>query len=259
MTPTLNFDIKGTGKPIVFLNGFYETREVWSQFITPIKSQYKTICIDLPGFGASQALENTTIESVADTVYENLRSMKIDNFIIVGHSLGGYVALAIAEKYPDSISGLCMFNSTAFEDNEDKKVMRNKTITYLQEHGVESFLKPFVPPLFYPLTRKKFESQISEIIKNGLGLKSENIQAYVEAMRDRPDRTHVLKNAKYPVLYIIGKNDNAVPLQNSIDQCYFAEKSYNLILGNAAHMCMFEKEKESQNMILYFANECLNP
>ena len=242
----------GSGDPIVFLHGFCESKEYWDIIAEPLSGTNRVVCIDLPGFGKSLHTSELSIEDMAEEVAKALEKLEIGSFMLVGHSLGGYVSLALAENMPGFIKGLCLFHSTALPDSEEKKQQRNKTIKYLEENGVEAFIKPFVPPLFAPANRKRCDGDINKLIKTGLSTSIESIKNTTAAMRDRPDRTHVLSEAEYPVLFIIGKKDTTVKLEDILTQCHLPSESYVQFLGDTAHQGIFEKPQETLQMIHSF-------
>ena len=158
----LSFIEAGKGLPVVFLHGFCETREIWENFLEPLSSVCRVILIDLPGFGGNPPLESPlTIADMAEQVYNTILAIGVDQCIMIGHSMGGYVALAFCEKFPSRLKGLGLFHSTAYADSSEKKQARDKTIDFIERYGTEEFVEEFVPPLFLKVVEKIF-SMISE-------------------------------------------------------------------------------------------------
>ncbi len=236
----LSYDRRGRGKTVVFIHGFCEAKEYWDSTLKVMSEHFTCISIDLPGFGSSAAIGDVSIENLAEAVYFQLNSMEINEFVLVGHSLGGYVALALAQKYPDTILGLVMCNSTAFADAEEKKMQRDKTVKFLDDNGLEEFVRPFVPPMFFPKKRKDCQAAIAEIIDMGLRADVNAVKATIKAMKNRLDRSSVIKNAKFPVLYIVGKDDGSVKIEDSIRQCHLAPVSFVLFLDECDHQAIHE-------------------
>jgi len=255
----LAYTEQGQGLPVVFLHGFCESKEIWNHYQQEIANNCRFIAIDLPGFGESSNVldENETIATMAQKVVNTLQELKISHFALVGHSLGGYVSLEIINQFPAHVLGLCMFNSTAFADNDDKKEARNKTIRYVQEHGVEAFIRPFVPGLFYHTNREKCASAIQLLVDIGLKTPKQSIVIITEAMRDRTDFTLLLEDLTFPVLFIVGKQDTAVLLSNSLNQCSLPQHSTSVFYHHTGHMAMFEKEKESLEALKNWINSIL--
>lgn len=243
----------GKGSTVVFLHGFCEWKGYWLPAVDVLSASFECICIDLPGHGNSPVMPNITMEDMAKEVVDTLTKLHIYDFTLVGHSMGGYVALAIAEQFPEKVKGLCLCNSTAMPDSEEKKQQRNKTIDYLRENGVKAFIKPFVPPLFHPENRDACADIIEAITERGLKLKNEAIAAATIAMRNRPDRTHVLKQINVPVLFIIGKNDTAVKFEDIMPQVSMPRHTYIQINEPCGHQSLYECKHESIKMIESFA------
>ncbi|MFN0048465.1 MAG: alpha/beta fold hydrolase [Cytophagales bacterium] len=254
----LSYSDNGKGNALVFLHGYCESMAVWNAFDAQLSQTNRVICIDLPGYGKSKPIPHLSMESMADAVFEAINHLEIKHFVVIGHSMGGYVALALAEKHPKSIMGLCLFHSTAYPDSEEKQAQRNKTIKYLNENGVEAFIRPFVPPLFHSPNRERCKASIQKLIDIGLSTPLNVISESAAAMRDRPDRTHVLSESKFPVLFIVGKNDGAVKPEDSMAQSLLPSKSYVQILGETGHQGLFERESETIKMLEAFEHICFN-
>lgn len=245
MSPLLAYSVEGIGNPIVFIHGFCETQEIWTDFRQIFNTNFLTISVDLPGFGLSAPLEKEcSIPAMAQCLKNTIDHLQLEKIVLVGHSLGGYVALSFAELFPENVAGICLFHSTAFEDTPEKKENRNKTIEYIKKHGVEAFCNPFVPGLFFHKRRSLLKNEIENVL--GIAKKTA-ISVVIEttlAMRDRKDQTALLQNLKIPVCFIVGKEDSAVPLERSFAQCHLAAESHVLFLAETGHMGMFERKKE---------------
>ena len=245
---TIYFQVIGEGRPVFLLHGFGEDGSIWKNQIDALQNDCQLIVPDLPGSGQSGFVKNADIETYAVII-----KMIVDSFIdttsrkisIVGHSMGGYIALAFAKKYPDSLQSLGLFHSTAFADGEEKKLMRKKAIDFIQEKGAYTFLKTSIPGMFNDANA----IFIDELIEKGKAFSEPELIQYYKAMMDRHDSTDVLRNFSKPVLFVIGEYDMAVPLQSCLQQCYFPAISHICILKKSAHMGMLE-EKEKANAAL---------
>ena len=249
----LSYQEAGEGLPVVFLHGFCETKELWSSYLQPLSQVCRVILMDLPGFGENPALQSPlTIADMAEQVYNTVNSMGIEQCILIGHSMGGYVALAFCEKFPSRVKGLGLFHSTAYADSLEKKQARDKTIEFIERYGTEEFVEEFVPPLFFEGRRKDFLDEIRKIVEMGKKAPKMTVIESIRAMRDRKDRSRVLEKCPCPVLFIVGKNDIAIPFQGS--QAQYSLPSYSTvhILNNTGHMGMIEWEKETLFMVEQF-------
>ncbi len=145
---SIHSEVKGEGNPVILIHGFCETFAIWKPLVNKLAFSHKVITLDLPGFGKSPLPESPfSITDIADQVHLWLLEKNLLGSIIIGHSLGGYVALALAEKYPDSIKGFGLMHSTAFADDEEKKHSRNKTIEFVKAR-CKGFCRLFCEPAF---------------------------------------------------------------------------------------------------------------
>lgn len=172
--------------------------------------------------------------------------------IIIGHSMGGYVALAFAEKYSELLNGLGLFHSTAYADSEEKKQIRKKGIQFIQQHGGFEFLKTTIPNLYSPVTRAENPVIIEEQIDSSHNFSDEALVSYYESMIRRPDRTEILKKTNLPVFFILGKYDTAVPLEDGLKLCHMPGISYIHLLERSGHMGMREEPDKANGFLLDF-------
>jgi pimeloyl-ACP methyl ester carboxylesterase len=246
------YRIIGNGKPVVLLHGFGEDGTVWQNQIKFLKNHFQLIVPDLPGSGQSAVISNRLavgIEAYADVVRLILLEEKMDNCVIIGHSLGGYITLALAEKYPHLVKAFCLFHSSAFADSEEKKAFRLKAIAFIKNNGAYEFLKTSIPGLFF--NPENYQPCIN-LIEKAKHFTAEALIQYYQSMIARPDRTEVLKNFAGPILFIIGEYDKALPFQQSMQQCYLPAQSQIHILRNSAHMGMWEEEEKVNTILLQF-------
>ena len=256
--PHSTYTDAGSGDTLVFLHGFAESKQLWTDFKKPLQQKFRTIALDLPGFGNNTAeVADYSMETMADYVKQQLDKLGVKKCILIGHSMGGYVSMAFAEKYGSMLNGLCLFHSSALPDTDEKKDNRNKTIEFVEKHGVEKFMQSFVEPLFYADNRKKLRSKIDLMKKIGMATPKESIVGGLAAMRDRKDTTAILKKAIYPVLFIFGKEDGAVPMDKALEQCHLPNNSMVYFLGQTGHMGMFERTYETRKAIEKFAETIL--
>lgn len=238
----LNYTDNGHGKVVVMIHGFCESLNLWASFEEELSKVYRVICVDLPGFGSSRYLGGQiSIDWFAEQVHGLLEELKIEQYSVVGHSLGGYVSLALAEKYSSSIDTLTLFHSTAYPDTEEKKINRDKAAGFIERNGVDTFMDSFVDPLFAEPNREKCKTAINDLSADGKRSDQGAVIQTISAMKNRSDRTDVLKHFGKPILLIIGENDVAVPLEDSLNQSEMGGKTESLVLKNCGHMGMIEK------------------
>jgi pimeloyl-ACP methyl ester carboxylesterase len=250
----LNYLDIGTGVAVMLIHGFAEDRRIWDNVI-PALDNCRLIIPDLPGSGSSGLSKEITIESMGDALVQLLQHEQIKDAIIIGHSMGGYVTLAIAEKYPELVKAFGLFHSTAYADSEEKKVSRKKNIDFIRAHGSKAFLKQAIPGLFGETFKKSQPGFVDQFIEKYKEFQPDALVAYLGAMMQRPDRTNVLINTSKPVLFIIGRHDVAVPFEDSLKLCHLPSLSYIHTLDHSGHMGMIEDPETSINALKNFIKD----
>lgn len=253
---TIKYRVTGAGQTVVLLHGFGEDGTVWQAQIDFLTPHFRVIVPDMPGSSQSQFIPGATIETYAEIIKFILDTeakkfpVQGAEVAIIGHSMGGYITLAFAEKYPQYLNRFGLFHSSAFADNEEKKEVRRKAIEFIKTKGAHTFLKFTMPTLFAKAFTENYPQKIAALMENGKNFANAALIQYYEAMINRPDRTAVLQNFNKPILFIIGEHDQAIPLQSSLQQCYLPLQTHVHILSQSAHMGMLE-EKDKANEILF--------
>lgn len=239
----LHYRVYGAGSPVLLLHGFGEDGDIWQRQVNALQNKFMLIVPDLPGSGQSAMIPDMSIEGMADAVFAIVQAEAIENVIVLGHSMGGYIMLAFAEKYPSVTKAIGLVHSSAFADNEEKKATRRKAISFIEKNGSYDFLKTSIPDLFYQAEDADagVKEALRSLIEKGSDFAPEALIAYYNAMIGRPDRTAVLRSFPGPVLFIIGRHDKAIPFDQSMQQCYLPDRSDIHILDNSAHMGMIEE------------------
>jgi pimeloyl-ACP methyl ester carboxylesterase len=241
----------GEGPTVILVHGFGEDGSVWNHQLEALKD-FQVIIPDLPGSGKSEMIDDMSIEGMAESIFQLAIQISLKNFVMIGHSMGGYITLAFAEKYPEMLTAFCLFHSTAFADSEEKKEVRKKGIHFINKNGAFEFLKTTTPNLYSPVTKEKKPKMIEQQISSQYNFSNATLVSYYDSMMKRPDRTSVLKTFKMPVLFILGKYDNAVPLADGLQQCIMPHLSYIHILEHSGHMGMQEEPKGSNEIVINF-------
>ncbi len=247
------YKVIGKGQPVVLLHGFAEDNNIWNDQGSFLQEHCQLIIPDLPGTGKSGMLpKNSTIDDYATSVNALLSNENIEKCILLGHSMGGYITLAFAERYAEKLKAFGLVHSTAFADNDEKKVSREKGIQMMKEYGVFPFLKNTTPNLFSENYKKQHPERVSGLIEKGKNFSTEAMVQYYTAMMNRPDRTEVLAKSNVPVLFIIGSEDKAAPLDDLLKQVSLPNISYIHIMQGVGHMSMWEGAKQLNNYLLEF-------
>jgi pimeloyl-ACP methyl ester carboxylesterase len=240
----------GKGNSIVFLHGFLENSSMWHPFVSLLSQKNRIICIDLLGHGKTGCLGYIhTMELMGEVVEAVLNYLNISKSILIGHSMGGYVALAFAEKNPDAVSGLCLMNSTTLADTPEKQVNRDRAIVAVKQNH-KTFIRMAVANLFRPKNRINFSDKINVVINEALETPVQGIVAALEGMKIRKNREFLLHTTTFKKMMVIGKKDPALDYQSLIEQL----KNADIIKVEFpdGHMSHIENESELLHNLMHF-------
>lgn len=251
----IHYRVIGNGQPVFLLHGFGEDGEIFNLQVAHLKRKFQLIVPDLPGSGQSKMISDMSIEGMAKVINEIIKKEKIETCPVIGHSMGGYITLALVENYRKHISAFGLFHSSAYADSEEKIAGRKKAIDFIKQNGAYEFLKTAIPNLFADESKEKLKTTIQELIEQGQNFSTQSLVSYYEAMIQRPDRTEILKKATIPVLFIMGKHDNAVPVKDMLEQSHLPKKSYIHMLQQSGHMGMLEETNKCNQMLEQFLLE----
>lgn len=242
----IHFVSQGDGRPVVFLHGFCETHKIWEDFIPLLSPNIKTFALDLPGFGSSPLHSSPfTLDEVAQELNSWIDAKCLKKPILIGHSLGGYISLAMIATNASLFSGLNLFHSTAMPDVEAKKESRVKAIEFVRKNGVGAFVQNFIPGLFYD----EEHPAVPSAVQLASATRVDTFISYTLAMKDRPDRTHVLKKSIFPVLLIGGEFDPVIEPDSLKRQALLNSNIDFSNLLNTGHMGFLESPKASAEAV----------
>lgn len=242
---TQHYRVTGEGKLVVLLHGFGEDSSIWDDIAVALTGNYRLLIPDLPGTGASAAIAgaNIGLETYAEIIKQILTTENCTQCTMIGHSMGGYITLAFAEKYPEMLHAIGLFHSSAYADDETKIETRKKAIAFIKDNGVNAFLKTSTAGLFKDAEKSKTE--IEQLIEKGNAFTPDTLIQYYEAMIQRPDRTEILKTFSGPVMFMLGSHDKAVPFEQGLEQSHLPALSHVFILRESGHMGMIEEAEKS--------------
>ncbi len=251
----INFKEQGNGKAIVLLHGFLESLDIWKEFSNQLSKEFRVITIDLPGHGKSESIDKVnTMELMADCVKAVLDYLKINNCIMLGHSMGGYTTLAFADKYPDMLKGFGLFHSSALADTPETKENRNNIIKIVKQDNIK-FVRQFITSLFAPENVKIYEKDIIQQQDIAIKMSKQDIIAAIRGMAERKSMLEALEKSKVPVLFIIGKKDPRISYDKILAQATLPKHSEILMLDNVGHMGYLEAKNETLKTIKCFAEK----
>ncbi|WP_300570822.1 alpha/beta hydrolase [Flavobacterium sp.] len=240
----------GKGTALVLLHGFLENSTMWDFYIEELSKKHRVITIDLLGHGQTECLGYIhTMEDMADAVQTVLTELRIRKSIFVGHSMGGYVALAFAELYPDHVKGLVLLNSTSYPDSEERKMNRDRAIVAVKQSYV-NFIRMSIANLFNEDNREKLTEVIENVKLEALKTPLQGIVAALEGMKIRKDREVLLHLSPYPKLLILGEKDPVLNFEENKKQIEGTSVSFASFPDG--HMSHIENKDQLGKVLLDF-------
>ena len=247
---------KGKGKAVVLLHGFLGSHKIWEQTINDLSKSYRVIAIDLPGHGSTQCFGYAhSMELMAKCVKSVLDQLRLKKYVIIGHSMGGYVGLAFADLFPDNLKGLCLYHSTAYADSDEKKKDRLRAIAAVKANrGI--YTKAAIKNLFATKNLKYLKEEISFATEIAKQTDKRGIIAALHGMKDRASRDIILGLVTYPIMMVIGEEDNVLPYELLLEQSKLIKSPSVLYLEHDGHLGFLESPKQSNKALRKFLRKC---
>ena len=246
---SISYRTSGSGPGVVLLHGFLENNEMWFPIEEILNENFTTLAIDLPGHGKSEVLGEThSMESIADIVRALLEHLGIETVSIIGHSMGGYVALAFLEQHHKMVRQVILLNSTPYADSEERRQNRKRALELIPKNK-ELFIPVAINNLFAEDTRIQFSEAISKLITEANAMDVAGIQASIRGMLIRVDRSDVLKRFRGSKIIVAGTKDGVVPITDSRKAAHYTGS--RLFEVDSGHMTLVENVKEIIK-IMYF-------
>lgn len=249
---------RGSGFPVMLVHGFPADHNLWEKQAAELEKEYRLLLPDLPGTGYSPLLDPVSIEDMADFLKAILDQERIEKCILIGHSMGGYSTLAFAEKYEKRLKGWGLFHSSAYADDDEKKKGRKRSIALMKAYGPEVFLRQMLPNLVSSSFRQNHRKEVKEMISKRTEAGIDTLIPYYHAMWERPDRTQVLRDAGVPVLFVIGKEDTAAPMERVLKQVSLPPVSEVHLFEKVGHLGMVEVPAAATQVLHQFIQFCLS-
>jgi pimeloyl-ACP methyl ester carboxylesterase len=259
---SISYSVYGTGLPILLLHGFGETSAIWHRQLAVLSAHNQLIVPDLPGATLLDAPDQTTLAmaahlpTMAAAVTTLAQRIATDRLLVLGHSMGGYLALEMCHQQPKAFRGLGLIHSTAYADTAEKKQARLKGIETLLTHGSHAFLRVSIPGLFSHTFQQQHPEVVAELVEASRKFSPAVLAAYYKAMRERPHRSDVLSDLGAPVLFVAGSHDVAVPLEDVLAQAALPQVAHLHVLQQIGHMGMLEATDALNAALKLFIMDC---
>ncbi|WP_299366875.1 alpha/beta fold hydrolase [Winogradskyella sp.] len=246
----IHYMVDGKGPALVLLHGFLETVAMWQEFIPEWSKDHQVICIDLLGHGKTDSIGYVhTMEDMAEAVLFVLNHLSIRRAKFIGHSMGGYIALALAEQQLQLFEGLCLMNSTFEADDDERKLLRARAVT-VAKTNYENLVRISFANLFASESRERFKKDFENALQIAL---QTSLQGYIAAQKGmalRPNRLEVFKNIKGEALIITGKKDALVNSKQISQQIKNTAIIHKVL--SEGHMSHIENKSDLSYLLNHF-------
>ena len=249
---TLAYDQRGQGTPLVLLHGYPLDSRMWANEIGSLSAHHRVIAPDLRGFGKSTSIEPFTIEQIADDTHALLAKLAALPCVLGGFSMGGYVALAFAKKYPTDLRALILVDTRAEADTSDGKAAREKAIDVARQGGATAIADQMLPKLLVPEEQRR-GPKVTNIVRGIIESQSPlTIEHALRAMRDREDYTEMLPSVAVPTLILVGEHDPLTPPAMSRAMHERIPRSQLVVIPDAAHLTPLENPDDMARAVQDF-------
>ncbi|BAU29753.1 pimeloyl-ACP methyl ester carboxylesterase [Aneurinibacillus soli] len=236
---SLAYHEEGQGEAVVFLHGFCGSSAYWERIVPELSRTFRVITPDLRGHGASAVSTGTySMDLLADDIAGLLKALNLEQAYVFGHSLGGYVTLALADNHPELVKGFGLIHSTGMPDDKKAKEIRQEDAARIEEEGIEPFINELIPKLFTPKNQEEMKNVVEHTRQIGLATPPKGAINTLKGMAVRPDRTTFLTKAKCPVLLVTGEDDHVIPSENTWTGA--PEHAVRETYSHCVHMSMYE-------------------
>ena len=240
-------------KCVVLLHGYLESMYVWDDFAPLLTPSVRVITVDIPGHGISEVKgEVHTMEMVADVLHQMLKSLEIERVTMVGHSMGGYVALAFCARYPEQLDGLVLLSSTPNPDTEAKRENRRREIALVRAGKKDALARVAPEAGFAEQNRRRLRSYIDDLTECVHITEDDGIVALLGGMMERADHNEMLRKSAVPQLFILGKKDGYIPVEVAEEIVANHPQAQVAWLEESGHMGFIEEPEACAEALLKF-------
>ncbi len=243
-------------KCVVLLHGYLESMLVWDEFVPLLYKNVRVVTLDIPGHGISIVDgEEHSMEFLADVVCDGVRALGVEKFTVVGHSMGGYVALAMCERHPEMIDGVVLLSSTPNADSDEKKKNREREISLVKAGKKEMLAKVAPEAGFAAVNRGRMKDYILDLVEQVYITEDEGVVALLAGMMNRKDQNDMLRQFAKPQMFIMGTQDDYIPYDVAQQVVASHPQARVVWLEKSGHMGFIEEPKATAEAILLFMND----
>ena len=232
------YTVRGSGRPVYLLHGLALDHSIWLEMADYYADQAQFIIPDLRGHGCTPlGNADASLEQLANDVIQLADHLGHQKFILAGHSLGGYIALALAEAHPERLAGLVTVTSHARADSPDKRENRYEQVRQARLEGIKAMSEDLIERMMPEGELALPDEHMCEVVSTSSAEGFVNVQ---EAMAKRPNRLDVLRSLNCPVLAIAGGKDRILPKEIALEVAENAKQGRGVCLPEVGHLPMLE-------------------
>lgn len=244
------FRSEGKGTCVLLLHGFLENQSMWNGLFARRPEGFQFIAPDLPGHGSNMHFPAVlSMDQLASDLNAFLEERRIKELIVVGHSMGGYVASAFAAGFPSKVKGLVLFHSTATDDDEEKQKNRLRAVEAVRQNQ-SLYCQTMIRSLFDASNLEQLEVRLHQLIQDAVEMPRDAIVAALLGMKERANRVETLKSMNDRVAYILGDRDPRLPLEHSLAEMTDVQPAFQRVLSHCGHMGQWEQPEEAGTALL---------
>lgn len=253
----IHYSKTGKGPVVILLHGFLGSLEIWNDFTALLEKEFTVLKIDLPGHGRSGLLgEVNSMPDMAEVVMAVAGYEKVEDFVVCGHSMGGYVAVELAKSEPKRMKGMALFHSNASPDDDQSKEARHRTINIVKLNHT-GFIHQFIPDLFAEENRERLAPEIEILSNRAASTSAKSIIASLQGMKERSGGLELLIQSEMPIFFVIGRQDSRMPYNKVMAQAMMARNVQVQLLDKVGHMGFLEAPEKIFPVLRDFFRRCL--
>lgn len=248
----MTVEVNGDGPAVLMVHGFPLDRTMWKS-VSSTLTGWRRIIPDLRGCGLTEVPESGySIATYADDMVALLDTLHVDRAVVCGHSMGGYIAFDLLERYPDRVRGLILVSTRATADDADGKARRDAMITRVRRDGTGFLAKEMTEKLLAPTSLQTMPDVVTQVRGVIANSQPDGVVGALSAMRDRNDVRSTLANIAVPTLVVAGSDDQLIPLPVTKFMADAIPDAHFSVIPAAGHMAPTEQPVNTSRVIKEF-------
>lgn len=249
----IDYRDEGSGPAVIFIHAFPLNQSIWDDQVAALKQSYRTITLDLRGFGSSDAPAGPySMEEMAADVRALMTKIGLDDAVFVGLSMGGYISLAFYRSYPEQVRALVLADTRASADDEEGRERRMRSAERAEREGAQAIAGEMLPMLLAPETIEKNAALVARVRAMIESNSPSAIASAQRAMAGRPDSSRLIERMNIPVLVIVGSEDSLTKVEESKAMSDKIPGSRLRVIEGAGHLSNVERPAEFNRALADF-------